>query len=142
MVMAAVRSAVPAGRETIGTLEVMGRWSEWIVSSSLLRTALATLLLATGIGLLKRRSWARPIGRAWAAARIVVAPVEAYVGHLMQMESLDWMVQHGPSPPPAVMGIAFVAGAFVGLAWAWALPVFMLVWLSRRKIREELAGWT
>jgi hypothetical protein len=141
MIMKAITSAVPAGQEAIGSLEVMKRWSEWIVGNSLLRTALGTLLLAAGIGLLKQRSWARLTCLTWACARVAFAPVEAYVGHLMQVESLDQMARQGPSPPAAVMGVAFALGAFIGLAWAWALPVFMLVWLSRRKIREEVAGW-
>jgi len=34
-----------------------------------------------------------------------------------------------------------VAGAAVGLAWGAALPVFMLVWLARDRIRRHTAKW-
>ena len=34
-----------------------------------------------------------------------------------------------------------LAGAIVSLLFYWALPVFVLIWFSRSRIRAETAGW-
>ena len=34
-----------------------------------------------------------------------------------------------------------IAMLFVGLAWVMVLPIFMLIWFIRPKIRKEVAGW-
>jgi hypothetical protein len=32
-------------------------------------------------------------------------------------------------------------GSCFAIAFGWALPVFMLIWFSRSKIRSEVRGW-
>jgi len=38
--------------------------------------------------------------------------------------------------------VMIVVTLVFGLAWGWALPVFLLIWLSRGKIKNDVAGWT
>ncbi len=51
----------------------------------------------------------------------------------------------GPPPPPipvhAMATVFSTVAAVFGLLWWWALPVFMLIWLARRLVREEIATW-
>jgi hypothetical protein len=96
----------------------------------------AVLLLASGIGLVRRRRWSVSTAKIWAALRILVAIAGSVGGVLMQ----DAMMQGNP-------GMAGMPAGFmrtmqmIGFAWGCGLPVFFLIWLSRAKIKAEVASW-
>jgi len=100
---------------------------------------LGIMLLAAGVGLRRRRPWSLPLTRRWAYAKLVVVVLGSILGIIMQREQMA--AQSGPALPPRVMQAMVVAGAAVGLAWGAALPVFMLVWLARDRIRRHTAKW-
>jgi hypothetical protein len=37
--------------------------------------------------------------------------------------------------------IGIVFSFIFGVAWGWALPIVILVWFARRRIRDEMATW-
>ena len=124
----------------------MQAWLPWTVGSSLLAVAIATLLLFGGIRLNKRKSSSMRLLKFWAVMQIPVVVIVTIAEMLMQERLFEIMGQSpGGIPMPFGGGFAdlmLVVGLVFGLAWGWALPVFLLIWLTRGKIKNEVAGWT
>jgi len=58
------------------------------------------------------------------------------------------MLEEDPNAPAAMLGVFGTVMAIIGpmilvfaIVWGWALPIFMLIWFSRRKIKAEIAQW-
>ena len=143
--MRAMMSAMPPmPANQTATLAVMQKWQTWTIAASLLGLPLAVVLLTGGIGLLRRRAWARPTCQGWAIFKILVVVATSTVGSLIQRDTFAAMSQADPNMPAMVTGVGesmAVVGLVIGVAWGWALPVFMLIWLARGKIKNEIAGW-
>ncbi|MBN1342492.1 MAG: hypothetical protein JXQ73_07420 [Phycisphaerae bacterium] len=106
--------------------------------------AIAPVLLAGGIGLLKQRRWSPKVLVSWAGARMLLVLVNTIFAYTMVESQLQQTMQQDPNLPQ--MPAAFVQGIGTfsvcgGLVWGWALPVFMLIWFSRGKIRAQTAQW-
>ena len=118
----------------------------WTVASSLVATAIATLLLFGGIRLNKRKSSSMRLLKFWALMKIPVVVIVTIAAVLMQQLQFEIIGQSsGGIPMPFGGGffdVMIVVTLVFGLAWGWTLPVFLLIWLSRGKIRNEVAGWT
>ena len=125
---------------------VMEAWLPWTVGSSLLATAIAILLLLGGIRLNKRKRSSMRLLKFWAVVKIPVVVVLSIAEMLMQERLFEIMGQSsGGIPMPFGGGfydVMIVVTLVFGLAWGWALPVFLLIWLSRGKIKNDVAGWT
>ncbi len=131
--------------EQQATMEAAAKVNPYPVATSLFMLAIAALLLAGGIGLVRRRGGAIGLLRAWAAIKIVWVIVGTFVGlHMTHalMEEMQNQMGSGPAPGmEAIMTASLVFGVVVGILWGCALPVFVLIWFSRRKIRNEVASW-
>ncbi len=128
----------------IESLQMLKDWQGWLAVSSLLMIGLATLLLFVGIGLLKRRRWAVRLGVWWSILKVLFVVAQNVVGLSMQeaqMEALSEQMSNIPGMSSGFISAMAVMGMIVGIAWGWALPVFLLIWFSRAKIKEEVAGW-
>ncbi len=125
---------------------VMEAGLPWTVASSLLAAALAILLLLGGIRLTKRRRSSMRLLKFWVVMKIPVVVIVTIAGVLMQELQFEIMGQSpGLTPMPFGGGffdVMIVVTLVFGLAWGWAFPVFLLIWLSRGKIENEVAGWT
>ncbi|MCH8881719.1 MAG: hypothetical protein IID34_17775 [Planctomycetes bacterium] len=124
----------------------MQAWLPWTVGSSLLAVAIAILLLLGGVRLTKRKRSSMRLLKFWAVMQIPVVVIVTIAEMLMQERLFEIMGQSpGGIPMPFGGGFAdlmLVVGLVFGLAWGWALPVFLLIWLTRGKIKNEVAGWT
>ncbi len=143
-VIGAFSSVLPSGADA-GTVNQIQGWRWWLVGNSLAATGIAVVLLRAGIGLAKRRPWARTTALTWAWLRICLVLAVSAVSAIMQHSVMTSLAQQDPTI--AGMGSAFATGMglltlCVSVLWGWAFPVFMLIWLYRRKIRAEMAGWT
>ncbi|MBI4579084.1 MAG: hypothetical protein HY718_05235 [Planctomycetes bacterium] len=100
---------------------------------------MALLLLVGGVGLVGRRRWGASAAKVWAVLRMLFVLVGLAVGWQMQQASFSAMSSSGRmgGAEQVVMGLSLV----LGLVWAWALPVIMLIWLSRAKIKADIARW-
>jgi len=123
----------------------------------ILAAVLGTLLLISGILLIMRRRVASSLMLVWAVAKIAFVIVQAPLNMAMQKEMMPRMMEQQKKiieasskgsgqkiEAPDMSGIMDVAagvGAVVGVVWGMALPVFLLIWFSRRKIREDMASW-
>lgn len=140
--MRAMSAAMPTSQRA--AFDLMQNWQTWTVVASLLGTVLAVVLLVAGIGLLKRAAWARPTCQIWAVLKMLLAVATAVVGSLIQRDMLSAMSRMDPNMPALPAGFAEGAasvGLVFALAWGWALPVFLLVWFARGKIKAEIAEW-
>lgn len=103
---------------------------------------LAGLLLAAGIGILKRRRWSLAPAFVYAVARIIHATVSTIAQMPMQKEMLR-STSATPSPlPPRLMELLVNISVPITIAIGCALPVFLLIWLLRPRIKAETAAWT
>ena len=82
----------------------------------------------------------------WAVVQIPVVVIVTIAEMLMQERLFEIMGQSpGLTSMPLGGGffdVMIVVTLVFGLAWGWAFPVFLLIWLSRGRIKNEVAGWT
>ena len=118
----------------------------WIMTASGLRMITDIMLVVTGALLLNRNPKGAQLSKLWGASKIFVVMIGCWVGFLaaqIQMEAANKNTQLSAMP----MGgkyyeIGVLAGIVMSALWGCALPVFMLVWFSRSKIKTEVANWT
>lgn len=137
-----IASIMPRGTE--GTLDVFRESAGWLIGTSIVTTGVAALLLAGGVGLLKRRRWSVGTCRAWAVLKMLLVLVNTVVGYYLQHASLTSISEQTPAGAqisPEFVDAMVVLGLIIGVAWSWALPVFMLIWLGRGKIKSETSAW-
>ncbi len=121
-------------------LDPMDRARWWLMAIGLGEAGLAALLLAAGILLLRRRRRTIPLCRTWAALKLALTVVSTGMSYVIQEQTMA-MVQSTTAPMSMPMTSMPLVQACLGLAWGWALPVVLLVWLARPSIRDEVAGW-
>ncbi len=143
LVLPALLKVLPQQQQA--SLAVTQQWQTWTVSSSMVAVCLAALLLAGGIGLLKRRPSARTLCMTWSVLKIVFVVAQVLVGRMIQKDMLEAMRGQPPvaGAPGAgtIMETAAAAGMCFSLLWGWALPVFLLIWFSRSRIKGDVTGW-
>ncbi|NNF44738.1 MAG: hypothetical protein HKO59_05770, partial [Phycisphaerales bacterium] len=81
--------------------------------------------------------------KAWAITKIVFVVANSSVGYLVNRAQFEAMMD---DPGMASMGSGFfsaigIVGVVFGLLWGWALPVFLLIWFGRPKVKQEMATW-
>ena len=93
---------------------------------------------------MKRRRWGVGTCRAWAVLKILLVLVNTVVGYYLQHGSLTAISEQTPAGAqmsPEFVDAMVVLGLIIGIAWSCALPVFMLIWLGRGKIKSETSAW-
>lgn len=131
-----MRAMLQAQRDTAG----------WTVSAGLLNTIAAILLLICGIGINGRSAWSVPLSRTWAVLKIIFAVFGIVAGIIVQRAVITAMSGSQPAGgsgafPTALGGVFALFGVFVGLVVPCGYPIFMLIWFSRLKVREEVSRW-
>jgi len=129
--------------------DVYTEYAPLTIAAGTVQFLLAALLVAGAILLMMRNHRSRPILVLWAVAKLAASPISALVAFLVQRDSMNAVMSNatapGGGPPPAIatkMGTT-VALVMIILALIWMLtpPAFVLVWLSRSKIRAHVATW-
>jgi hypothetical protein len=150
--VASMANAAPSpsgGPNAMAGVAMMEQYRWWMIASALIGAAIAGVLLTGGIGMLRRRAGCAVVLMAWAALKMVWGLVTTGVGVMIQREQMQAMQaqmaqQSQPMPAAMMTGMSegiMLASLVFGLAWAWALPVFMLVWMNRPKIKAEVRAW-
>ena len=111
--------------------------------SALLTIAAGTWLVAGAILLVQRMRAARIVLLSWAAIKMGVVVFGAWLGYIMNQAQFAAMQQSGTVPPgmTGMMGVMSAVGAVIGIAWGWCLPIFMIIWFMRPKVRRDIATW-
>ena len=96
---------------------------------------MAIVLLVAGICLLKRARISRGLYMTYASVNMVLSVVGLVIVLTVVLPTL----RQGEMPKAAATAgtIGAVVGVVIGMAW----PLFLLVWFSRRKIRQEVQQW-
>jgi hypothetical protein len=136
---------VPNQGGQVEQIEAMDRMQPWVVGSSLVALFVAILLLVAGIMLVRRRAVARTLCMSWAGIKIIFAIVNTIVSFMMQPGQIQSAPPQGAAAITTSMqtmeGPIVIFFQLINLAWALALPVFMLIWFNRTKIKDEVATW-
>lgn len=144
LMLGAMGQAMPTPPQGGDPFAFMKDWTGWIIAASILTTTIAGLLLAGGIGLVKRRRWAPRVVIAWAIVKIIFVAANSGMNYFFQQEQFREMIE-SDSPPVGMekfmMAIGIV-GLVLGVLWGWALPAFMLCWFGRKSVRSEIAQWS
>ncbi len=121
------------------TRAMLERYGVPMMITAAFSTAVALLLLISGIGLLGRRLWGYRLIWVWAVAKIFMAMMSAFLGYL----SSEYVAQTQPMPAGSFQMVKLFSliGVFAGLLWGWTLPVFVFFWFGREKVRQEVLTW-
>jgi hypothetical protein len=147
-----IMSAMPAEAADDPTfkaqMDVTRRFMPFQLANAAILLALGVLLLMAGIGLARRRRASIKYARLWATGRILWAIPAAVATHYIMVESLKMMEQaaadSGQPMPAGIMGFMQMlgpVGAVINLVFWCAMPVFVLIWFARAKIKNEVATW-
>ena len=112
-------------------------------------SCIALILLVGGIVLLKRKAIASIILQSWAVIKIVVggffAMQEFSMTKKMFAMTMDASLEGAGAEAEKIagtVGSAVVAlGLGIKIVWLSALPVVLLIWLNRQKIKDQIAKW-
>jgi hypothetical protein len=137
-------SMVPAGDPQATQLEVQVHVMERFALATYVLTTisllLAVLLLVASIGLTRRRRWSRKACAVWAMIAMAVVLVNLAYNYMYNMAVWARLDELGlPRQPGAE--IIFIVTLIAILLFGWLWPVFLLLWLSRPKIRDEVNRW-
>ena len=142
-----VAEGQPGTAATVVQFEVAAEWATWTIVQSICGLAVGVVLILAGVGLLKRRGWGPKATISWAVLKMLLVVGTSVIAYGQATAAFDRMadlpnLQSLPQGATAFGSI--VAMIFLGLnaVWGWALPVFMLIWFSRSKIKAETAQWT
>lgn len=132
------------------------KWSLFLYGGATGEIFLGGLLFVGGIILLFRKRFAMLALVAWALIKMLFVAVSFVLNFLMQREQLPLVIEQQKKMLDKAGGagneqmLEMVSGAtniiskvmmFVGLIWVMLLPLFVLIWFIRPKIRREMADW-
>jgi hypothetical protein len=105
----------------------------WVLNTaSLLNIMLSVALIGAGMSLLQRAPKARKVLLCWSAFYIVFTVAAAVVNWSPRMELVNQNKE--------VQGM-FLAQIVISAPFYLAMPIFMLIYLNRKQIRNEVALW-
>jgi hypothetical protein len=124
---------------------IIERMSSWGRISSGIGMVVGIILLVASIMLLTRRRKATSLIKIWAIANVLVTILNLAVGLPIQMAFMEAFQNSvgGPSQgmPAGIQSTVVVIGVVLGLAIGLAPSVFILIWFSRTRIKDEVAEW-
>lgn len=135
-------------QDEIGTY--LSSFFRFTILSSVVSLLLAGALILGSVFLLKRRRKSVPLLQVWAVVSGIVAIVMSIFTYRFTKQQMTIMFRGmeedmGASEAQVSSAIGEVVSAlaaFGGLIWALALPVFLLIWFARAKIRTETQEWS
>ena len=130
-----------------GSLAAIGQMVPTLLVMALLGLALAVLLLMGGVGLVRRRPYGATVCLTWSVLKLVYVVVSSVIGYLVNLSQLEHIeamqrTAGAQAVPAEVFGAIGAFGACFGIVWGWALPIFMLIWFTRRGVRSEIRQWS
>jgi hypothetical protein len=147
LLMELLAGFIPKDASGAATFEIQRKvtadWAPVLIALAAVSLGVAVLLLIAGINLCRRRPSGANLSVLWAALKSALALGNAIVGYFVQADTLEAMRQAGQTTA-GFGGLAnsfALAGVVIGLLWALALPVFVLIWFARPAIKREVAGW-
>ncbi|MSQ90922.1 MAG: hypothetical protein EXS01_05965 [Phycisphaerales bacterium] len=137
---------INAGRGSGPSLvEVMAATSKYqalALTNGVLSMAVAGILLYGGIKLLQQRAKCRSILLNWAVLKFVVAISGTWIAYLSQRAQME-ALPGGINPMFSAESWELLQNILLGSMFVWliALPIFVIVWFGRSKIKSQIATW-
>ncbi|MHC5003962.1 MAG: hypothetical protein ACYTJ0_12640 [Planctomycetota bacterium] len=133
----------------VAQFDVLSNYMVPSLVSNLVAGLLGIVLLIGGIGVVGRRSYGAKATVVWAILKMLYALPAVYLAYRMGMDQFEAMEEAaaGQNVPAAAGGVfSFLrifgpVGAVLQMLWLWALPLFLLIWFARMKVRTEVATW-
>lgn len=141
-------AAMPKG--SIPFQEVQDRWAGWTMANEAIAALIAVVCIVGGIGLLQRAVWSVRILRGWGVVAILHGIGTGVLQYQLTNETFhsfasSSMTAGAPASMPAGAQVAMQGGMMIGVCmsvvWNCGFPGFVLIWLARGSIREEVARW-
>lgn len=136
------------GVDQTAQLDVAAQYQGLSLLNAFATVSIAVLLIFGGAQLLKRQSVSRTTLLVWAVVKIVAVVAGSVLAFVIQQKQMELAIQQmnagsttAPIPAAGIMKLIGAFGIGIAVLWGWALPVFLLIWLNRGKIKQEVAGW-
>jgi hypothetical protein len=101
---------------------------------------LSTCLVVGGVGMLRVRPWARILSLAYAAAALLLAAVSQVIAYAVIYPALEKVVTTEFAGDPVASAVVYSSryiGIIFGVVLAAALPVSVLVVLTRKTVKAQ-----
>jgi len=134
----------PSAQSQMEAFRATEPFKYWSAGASCFATILSIVLLVAGILLIKRRASVARLYVIWSVLRIISVIVGTSIGYISLQHQFEAMANDPNASSPPMAGLAedfAIAEVFIGSLWGWALPIFLLIWFSRSKIKSEVAEW-
>jgi hypothetical protein len=127
------------------TRQAMKLWETWLAVTYCAALLLALFLLIGGIGLVSRRRYGVNLTRMWSWLKIPHVLGVTVLTYLMNEDTVRLtkeLAEGAPGPVPEQM-MEMITYVVLAITWAWgmALPIFVLIWYARAKVKAEVATW-
>ena len=125
---------------------LMDEWSGPLMIMGAASAIVALVLLAGGILLLMKKRKSATVIKSWAGLKILLLAATIPVMASFQKANTEIafsgaLAGEGAEFAAAGARIGLVVGIAVGVVWGLVLPTFVLIWFSRKKIKEQVAFW-
>lgn len=155
LVKAQMQAYVDMGIEQAQVDDYLARLNSLSIKSGIANGCLGALLLTGGILILKRRKPASPLLQTWSVLKIVVGGFILFQSTALSRAQMSLIFSatamssggggSNLESAEAMMNQFANYGLWIGFAfgfiWLAALPVFLIIWFNRTKVRKEMADW-
>lgn len=112
--------------------------SIYMIVDAGIKVLFAVMLLAAGIGLLKRRAWSIKLSNFWSVSRIVTA-VGMMMWGLAVMSGFQDQLQAGQNAQQQqIQQISQNVGNVLGIVMVCIYPIVSLVFLSKKRVKDAM----
>ena len=125
---------------------LMEQYSGKLMAAGVATGLVALLLALGGVLLLLRKRKSSTALKTWAGLKIALVLITIPLNASFQKANTELafsgaLAGEGAELAAAGARIGLVVGIAFGVLWGGALPAFILVWFSRKKIKEQVAFW-
>lgn len=145
---AQMQSFVDMGAEQEQVDEYISQLKTQSYLSGAVYAILGALLLTGGILMLKRRKVCSPLLQTWAVLKIlgggfVIFRQMSLTELQMEIMMIDSNTMGGKEAEmmESIFDYSMKIGMVFGIIFLAALPIFVIIWLNRSKIRDQIQAW-
>ena len=122
------------------------KWATLSVGTSIFSIAVAAILAVGGAMLFPRKRLGVTLLKVWCGLKVLLLCVMLPVTALIQKDMADLIMSGGVAGDGSElaasgMRIGMIIGTIVYGVFALILPVFLLIWFSRPKVKEQIGYW-
>lgn len=134
------------GQDPAAYAALMEEWSGKLMALGGATALVALVLAAGGVLLLLKKRKAATALKVWAGLKIALVLITIPVTAGFQKANMEVafggaMAGEGAEIAASATRVGLVVTIAFGVIWGLILPVFNLIWFSRKKIKEQVAFW-